>query len=69
MRFGAFADRPILVFATSVETPVGNRTVPQRNQNISQIVPAAVAFWADSKCELRVPVAGRLGLVNKNIRN
>ncbi len=29
-------------------------TAPQSNLNISQIVPAIVAFWTDSKCEVRL---------------
>jgi hypothetical protein len=28
-------------------------TAPQSNLNISQIEPTIVAFWTDSKCDLR----------------
>jgi hypothetical protein len=43
---------------------VHSATAPQSNLNISQIVPAIVAFWTDSKCEVRFS-SGAL-LDNKN---
>jgi hypothetical protein len=33
---------------------------PQSNPNISRFAPTAVVFWADSNCDLRVPVCGAL---------
>jgi hypothetical protein len=43
----------------TAQIPVPSATAPQSNLNISQIVPAIVAFWTDSKCELSASVAGR----------
>ena len=33
---------------------------PQSNPNISRFAPIAVVFWADSNCDLPVPVCGAL---------
>jgi hypothetical protein len=42
------------------EIAVHSAASPQSNPNISLIAPTAVVFWADSNCDLRVPVCGAL---------
>jgi hypothetical protein len=51
--------------ASPPQMPVHFAPAPQSNLNISQIVPAIVAFWTDSKCEVRASGSGAL-LDNKN---